>query len=298
MCEFPIWAYYAEKRNESGKRPLLFKQQGAFSGVPLKLPCGQCVECRLERSRTWALRCMLEKRLYDESSFLTLTYDDANVPKDGSLSKVVLQDFMKRLRYYKGKGVRFYACGEYGDRNNRPHYHVLLFNRDFADKRFYKESPEGDTLYTSKELEKIWPFGLCVTAEVTFKSCAYVARYVMKKFSGSNSPDYYGGMQPEFALMSLKPGIGFEYYVKYGHEMIQHHSVIMEGKEVSPPRYFYEKIKQCEPALYDVLMDERRKKLARKRHKVKNHSTLDRIARRHVKATVTKARLGLNKRDL
>ena len=134
-CFGPLVAYYAAEVSESGKRRLVFDKRHSHSGVKIQLPCGQCIGCRLERSRQWAIRCMHEKSLYSLSSFLTLTYDDDHLPPNGTLVKRDFQLFMKRLRWEMGDGIRFFACGEYGDGNLRPHYHALLFNVDFPDKR-------------------------------------------------------------------------------------------------------------------------------------------------------------------
>lgn len=112
----------------------------------VEIPCGQCIECRLQRSRRWADRCMLELGYHESSYFLTLTYDNDHIPKNplidydtgeiyaenATLVKKDLQDFMKRLRRaYEYKGydnkLRFFACGEYGSQTLRPHFHIIVF---------------------------------------------------------------------------------------------------------------------------------------------------------------------------
>ena len=137
-CYSPLTAYKG-KSTDSGKMCLSFKRSeglfGSFSAI--NLPCGQCIGCRLERSRQWAVRCMHEASLHDENSFLTLTYSDENLPPGGSLHLPDFQNFMKRLRKsIAPKRVRFYHCGEYGDILSRPHYHALLFGYDFDDRKF------------------------------------------------------------------------------------------------------------------------------------------------------------------
>lgn len=158
---------------------VVFSELGRYDiALQLSLPCGQCIGCRLERSRQWAMRCMHEASAFDSNAFVTLTYDDASLPPNGSLKYSDYQLFMKRLRKaIEPSKVRFYMCGEYGEEEFRPHFHACLFGFDFPDKVKFKTTGSGSTIYTSKMLETLWPHGLCSTADVTFESAAYVARY-------------------------------------------------------------------------------------------------------------------------
>lgn len=105
--------------------------------TPITVTCGQCIGCKLERSRVWAMRCVHEASLYKRNSSITLTYDPAHVPYRNQLTHKHFQDFMKRLRK-KNIGVRYYMGGEYGTLHNRPHYHAILFNKDFPDRKYFK----------------------------------------------------------------------------------------------------------------------------------------------------------------
>ena len=155
------------------------------SGRSLELPCGQCIGCRLERSRQWAMRCVHEASMHDDNCFITLTYNPENLPPDCGLIKSDFQKFMKRYRRaFPGKEIRFYHCGEYGDANNRPHYHAVIFGHNFDDWMYLFDSPSGEPIYTSPTLERIWGHGFVTVGSVTFESAAYVARYVMKKING------------------------------------------------------------------------------------------------------------------
>lgn len=214
----------------------------------LQLPCGQCSGCRIDRSRQWAIRCMHEAQLHSQNSFITLTYNDEHLPKDLSLNYEHFQLFMKRLRkHFTGVPIRYYMCGEYGENFGRPHFHACLFGLDFADKEYYRRTPTGDRLYTSKTLETIWGKGFCPIGEVTFQSAAYVARYIMKKRTGSGSFDHYNTIDddgvissrtPEFNKMSLKPGIGAKWFEKFHSDVFPHDHVILKGKPCKPPRYY------------------------------------------------------------
>ena len=114
VCLSPLEAWYSKELNVTGKRSLVFDKREALTGIPVKIPCGQCIGCRLQKSLDWAVRCVHEKSLHEESSFVTLTYDDEHLPANGSLVYRDFQLFMKRYRKITGSGVRFLMCGEYG----------------------------------------------------------------------------------------------------------------------------------------------------------------------------------------
>lgn len=240
-CISPLDGWLSKERTESGKRMVVFRLQDGLHDRPVTVPCGRCRGCRLEKSRQWAMRCMHEASLYDENCFLTLTYDDAHLPENGSLAKVDFQRFMKRLRWrYRGRSIRFYHCGEYGDESGRPHYHALLFGFDFDDKVRWSVR-NGNEVWRSDALEELWPYGHSEIGTVTFESAAYVARYVMKKFVSSDEEAvkaYYGCREPEYATMSRRPGIGREWFELYGDEVYAHDSVIVNGREVKPPKFY------------------------------------------------------------
>lgn len=288
-CFFPLKAYYSREFGKSGKRGITFDRNASFSGLSMALPCGQCVGCRLEHSRQWAMRCMHEKSMHTDSEFVTLTYDPECMPPDGSLVKRDLQLFMKRLRKKVGK-VRFYACGEYGDRHGRPHYHLILFGIRFTDRQFYKTAKNGDKLYTSRFLEGIWKYGFNVIGDVTFESCAYVARYICDKITGDLAEAHYQGRQPEFTNMSRRPGIGVEWFRKFGEHSYAHDSVVLRGKEMRPPRFY--------DTMFEVVDGPRMAVLKRKRRReALRHKADDTPDRRRVKEAVTKASLRIFKRD-
>lgn len=223
------------------------------------LPCGRCIGCRIDYSRQWANRCMLELQSHDSSYFCTFTYDDDHVPRSYyadpetgeafqslTLSKRDFQLLMKRIRKkYSDDHIRFFMSGEYGSETFRPHYHAILFGLHLDDLVPYKTVREGGeyyTYYNSPGLQECWPFGYVVVGEVTWESCAYTARYIMKKLKGKES-EFYGrhNIQPEFSLMSRRPGLAREYYDThpdiYDYDKITI-STPKGGKSFRPPRYF------------------------------------------------------------
>lgn len=290
-CWKPIIGYYSKHLGASGKRGITFQRGLSLSGIPLPLPCGRCTGCRLEHSRQWAMRCMHEKRLHGQSSFVTLTFDRKHLPANGSVDKRMLQLFMKRLRKALPVKIRFYACGEYGEQFGRPHYHLIIFGFDFPDKIFLKKSKTGEDLFYSPALAMVWKYGTNVIGDVTFDSAAYVARYIMKKITGAPAADHYQGRVPEFTVMSRKPGIGKGWYELYGSETYLHDSVIFKGREMRPPRYY--------DTLFEGVDSDRLLALKLMRRRLAAKPSEDKSPeRRRVRETVEIKSLAMWKRDV
>lgn len=248
---------------------MVFSERLRFDIVDsIILPCGQCRGCRLERSRQWATRCLHEASLHKENAFITLTYGDASLPAGRSLSYPPFQKFMKRLRKaFAPRHVRFYMCGEYGSDFQRPHFHACLFGIDFADKTFWKKTESGSNLYRSALLEKLWPYGFSSVGDVNFESAAYVARYIMKKINGDLADAHYKYVddetgeitdrQPEFTKMSLKPGVGANWFEKWKTDVYPHDYVVTRGAKSRPPRYYDSLLKKIDPETLEAIKFER-----------------------------------------
>lgn len=252
----------------------------------IQIPCGKCVGCRLERSRQWANRCMLELQYHKSAYFVTLTYNDEHVPisyysdsetgeafESLTLRKKDFQNFMKRLRKkFSDQKIRFFACGEYGPQTLRPHYHAIIFGLELDDLAPFSKSPQGNQYYISSKLQEVWserkaptrygsincltadpdffcePLGHILVAPVTWETCAYTARYIMKKLNGLEAQFYSDfNIEPPFSLMSRKPGIARQWYDDhpdcYDYEYICV-STPTGGRKFRPPHYF--------DTLYDV----------------------------------------------
>jgi len=257
-CYSPLDAY----QNAKGGKVYFAATKKNPSDMKMLIPCGQCIGCRLEKSRQWAVRCMHESSLYENNIFITLTYDDDNIPQDNSLIPDHFTKFLKDLRYHVShteeekriyKKLRYFHCGEYGDETKRPHYHAIIFNHDFDDKKLHS-TRDNIRLYTSDILSNIWKRGFVTIGDVTFESCAYVSRYVTKKITGKSLDKYndaglkpyekinpYGEiiqLEPEYATMSRRPGIGYDWYQKYKKEVYPADSIVMNGVEQQPPAYY------------------------------------------------------------
>ena len=291
-CYKPIQAYRPnyDLRQRQGETKLKFhvSLDEEKNYQPIEIPCGKCIGCRLEYSRIWAIRCYHESLLYENNCFLTLTLSPDYLqtqPNPNSLDKILLQKFWRRLRKKYGKGIRYYACGEYGEETYRPHYHACVFNHDFMDKEYWKTTEAGERLYISDQLHNLWydtklkmPMGYCYIGNVTFKSAAYVARYIMKKITGQRADSYYVDengvcMQPEFVTMSRRPGLGSQWYKKYKEDLYNYDECVINGVKTAVPKY-YDTILQKEDPL--ELEDIKIERLTSAK-KYAQHSTTDRL---------------------
>lgn len=252
---------------ENGKKNIKIIPNSDFSfEVPgieyINIPCGKCIGCRLDYSRQWADRCMMEAQYHEHNSFITLTYNDENLPDFNPkfdtdtgefigyssihpLVKKDFQDFMKRLRDRVGYDtpIRYYACGEYGGRSLRPHYHAILFGYDFSDDRkLLKRNFQNNNYYVSELLDSCWKKGYSMIANVDWHSCAYVSRYVAKKIFKENDLYYKENVPNEFTVMSRKPGIGRQYYEDNKLDILKNQRIYISdskgSKEIRPPKYY------------------------------------------------------------
>ena len=268
-CFHPLTARLY-KNPLTGRQAVSFGQVPfGFSGcdyTPVRLPCGQCIGCRLERSRKWAMRCVMEASMHEKNCFITLTYDDEHLPKTGDRWKKDFVDFMKRLRKKVGK-VRFFHCGEYGELNKRPHHHAILFGVDFEDRerlgvcartisrkdmtkpldvsgvdssQLSVASLSYSCASSSSILASLWSLGFSSVGDATFESAAYVARYIMKKVTGPDAEAHYGDWPPEYITMSRRPGIAEDWIKKYMRDVYPLDRCLARGVPCKPPRYFDE----------------------------------------------------------
>lgn len=286
-CFHPVHGWYTAKKTALGKRAFTTNKKESLSDRPLTIPCGRCSGCRLEKSRQWAVRCTHESSLHDCNSFITLTYDSANIPPYGSLVLSDFQKFLKRLRKALGKNgkkIRFFHCGEYGDREGRPHYHAIIFGYDFPDRTHWRTTDRGDKLYRSKLLESLWTAGASEIGSVTFESAAYVARYNMKKVNGPMADTHYSRVdlatgeivkiQPEYCTMSRRPGIGDGWFKKFHTDAYPSDTLTLNGKKMRPPRFYDNR--------FEILdadrMDKIKAKRSREGKKTVDNNTPERLA--------------------
>lgn len=308
MCLYPNRVFYTGKLNENGKKDIVFTSRftnymyrrsnndrwipGSISCADSTkalgyqvlteyddVPCGQCIECRLNYARMWSCRIMNEVSLYPVNTcwFVTCTYNDDHLPpakpvkrinketgeiyiKPSEFNSLDIRDhqlFMKRLRKECNKKsdmkVRFFASGEYGESSMRPHFHYILFGVILDDLRFYKITKTGDRLYTSEWLQGIWnngnkERGFVTVGSVTTDSAGYIARYAIKKRKMIDSSFYEDfSLKPEFIVMSRRPGIGKEWYEKHKDEIYLTDNIILPSRSGS--------VKLRIPSYYDSLLE-------------------------------------------
>lgn len=269
-CYSPLTLYRSRAGRDkvTGKWPLVGLKQG-YHDMPEQVPCSRCIGCRLERSRQWGIRCVHEAQMHDENAFLTLTYRDEELLYYGGNRPTLyprhLQLFLKRYRKEFGNGIRFFACGEYGERYNRPHYHAIIFGHSFPDQEYYTTTKAGHKLRTSCMLDSLWSHGNTLIGDVSFESAAYVARYIMGKKLGFGAQYYKEhDIEPEFVRMSRggrsgQGGIGLTWFDKYYKDVFpQDRCIIRGGIKSKPPRYYSQKFELLEPEQYERIKAKRK----------------------------------------
>lgn len=287
----PVKTTDAEYNNYHNKEWL--SEMKKIGNPPIFVPCGKCINCRLEYARNWAYRCMMELKYHKEAYFITLTYNDMMIPKHYymtesgeklpaySLDKEDFQKWLKRLRkkisdeakvgLHEDYKIRFFGCGEYGSDTLRPHYHCIVFGLHLDDLKLYKNTESG-ALYTSKWLQETWMAidkygnkrdkGFVVVGAVNFDTCAYVARYTAKK-AMTVDLDFWKkfNLEVPFVEMSRRPGIGLQYFYDNPNLFDSgtiHLSTIEKGYSFSIPKYFLKKLESEDVDLYDKIVSQRK----------------------------------------
>lgn len=245
------------------------------------VPCGKCPGCRCDRSREWANRMILELEDYPNAIFVTLTYRDSDLPLTQSgvptLDHRDVQLFLKRLRKrFSGKRIRFFISGEYGSTTFRPHYHGIIYGlslSDFSDLVIRGQNGLRQDYYTSPLFERIWSHGFVLLSDVSWHTCNYVARYVLKKQFG-NSDEFADGRLPEYNVSSRRPGIGRDAAIRHLESGATRFSV--NGRdgvyEFEIPSSILKRIKEDESLSIDNLQN-----LCYSRSKVNSDSLLSKI---------------------
>lgn len=260
-----------------------------------------------------AVRCVHEASLYERNSFVTLTYAPEKI-QTYSLVYKDYQDFAKRLRA-RGVKFRYFMCGEYGEQNFRPHFHALLFGWRPPDLVRFKELGTGDVVYTSEFLDEVWGHGHTNVGQVSLNSAQYVARYAQKSVTGADEHWKRRDVTkhgvcvetgecwlqvPEFVRMSLKPGIGAEWFSRYHRDVYGSQSepaldrVVHEGRQFKPPKYYDTLLSRLEAGEYRLEYVKFRRELEALR-RGDSELTPARLLQREA---VAKARLSLKKRGL
>lgn len=200
------------------------------------VPCRKCSQCRMSRAREWAVRCHCERQNHLLSCFITLTYAPEFNPIH--LVKKDVQDFIKRLRKFVSPvKIKYFLCGEYGDRQLRPHYHIIIFGYDFPDKMKLGTSKRGYPYYRSEILANLWKFGLHTVQDVSFNTCVYSALYANK---APKALPVHLQAYPEFNLMSQ--GLGNDVIIDKFSTFIQTDEIYIDGRKYKIPESVLRKL--------------------------------------------------------
>lgn len=263
-CFHPLKGYVGP----GGK--FVFAKNASPSENPIQIPCRQCIGCRQNYAQQWAVRCMHEAQMHKENMFLTLTYDDEHLPADKQLNHRHFQLFMKKLRKSTDQTIRYYMCGEYGEQTHRPHYHALIFGYRYPDCKKWRES-NNNLIWRSETLEKHWQYGNSEIGSVSYQSAKYCAGYIFKKKMGlakredglypivdADSGEIIDYRKPEYTKMSLKPGIGLPWLIKYFDDVFPQDECVIEGSvKVKPPLYYRNWLKKNKPEMAEELREKR-----------------------------------------
>lgn len=258
------------------------------------IPCGKCIGCRLDYSAEWANRGYCEAKMHENNYFVTLTYDPDHIHIDeyledregftwvnegdwnGNLYPKELTQFIKSLRQkmkrdYGDDGIRFMACGEYGSKGARPHYHIIFFGLNLPAETFFEPQIINKNIYyRNKIIEDIWTKGFSNVGEANWNTISYVARYITKKINGEGSEQLYAanGKIKEFMRVSRMPGIGEPYYQKHKDEIYKNGYITIKNLEgthkVTPPTYFDDLFKKEHPGEFLKIQRERRQRAENK----------------------------------
>jgi len=201
--------------------------------------CGKCIFCRKKKSYELAIRCVLHASLHPQNCFLTLTYDETKPEYHNNLQYSDIQKFKKKLRryceYHHNKKVQIFNVHEYG-KNGKKHWHLVVFNHDFSEHppgltKSLHTTRNGNNLYTSKHLEKLWPFGFNTIGNVTEASAMYQSQYTQKDLKNGNSTN-------NKKSKSKHSGIGREYFLLHYEQILSLGFIPFGGKKIPIPRYF------------------------------------------------------------
>lgn len=291
-CYEPLQAWTVEGvLTDAGKQLISFRSEPYIKPEGFKriqIPCGRCIGCRLDYSRMWMARITKEAGEYENNMFLTLTYNPEHLPTKDTINKETgelitghplvkehVQKFIKRLRrqyeyHFKHTGIRYYACGEYGGKTHRPHYHLAIFNCDataWGDIKFLQNNIRGDALWTSQKIEQIWGKGFITIGDLTPQSAAYIARYMLKKQKGHGKEWYYEsqGIVSEYNTMSCKPGLSRTWYDREKNKLWESDIIYVPQRDKAPmevktPAYFDKLLEVEDPEKYKRIKEARQRK--------------------------------------
>jgi len=238
MCLFPVRA----EKQEFG-RPKL-DPEGS-----IQLPCGKCYECISKRAVDWATRCRHEISLHNENCFLTLTYDDENLPSF-LIVKKEFQKFIKKLRKKTKSKLRYIVSHEYGGKTGRPHHHAIIFGYNPDNQIYNREAPSGEPLFVSKDIDKLWTHGYHSIGTANEKTAYYIASYSLKSSKHHITNPTNGEIITVQDSMdaSKRPAIGALFFRKNYQQLLD--------TKAQLPRYYKKLLERHHPDLHEEYENE------------------------------------------
>ena len=219
----------------------IYLRKGVGNGhnVGRYVPCGHCLDCLNKRQNEWYVRFWCEERfqkLVNPNSitiFLTLTYNETNLPQSREIALNDFRAFIKKISRRQGnKRVRFYAVTENGTLRGRLHWHVLLFGFD----------PTVILKPLNKYFDDVWKKGFNSAEYCTPRVFTYVSKYVTKDLDTLKQDDSW----KTISVCSKRPSLGMMFFSvdkwrNYLHNT-QDFRIMIDGYAYSLPRYFREKL--------------------------------------------------------
>lgn len=293
---------------EDGKRDIKIIPGYVYSSEGIKdplgehcfeIPCGHCIGCRTSQAKEWSNRLLLESLYHDTAYFVTLTYCDEYRPyvpgcnpETGefkfwsNLEKSDIQKFIKRLRYYHPEDkIRYFLAGEYGDKSENCHWHMILFGLHLNEELIYiGRSKKGFPYYRSPDIERSWKdvegrklnkmaadqnldpdlLGYVSVEPANYRTFMYVSQYVQKKIGVRPNEKYEEeGRVPPFSLSSRNPGLGRQFLEDHPYVALQDKITVgtPDGAQVFPvPRYYRKWLRDVDPTKANEISDRNLKK--------------------------------------
>lgn len=213
---------------------------------PIQLPCGHCFQCRRESSLDTATRAWHELSYWDNSDFITLTYDNQNL-KSPSLNREHINNFIREIRRDRPKMIIF-GCGEYGEKYSRPHFHLILMYNQAKPK-------------LHESIKQLWTHGFVSIDGCSAASIQYVAKYSVKKILGRDSKKHYEklGLTAEFGIFPRRPAMGRRWFDDNKNFIATSNRVWLDQTPRRIPRYYYRLFQEKYPEEYAIIKEKRMK---------------------------------------
>lgn len=275
-CFHPVWARLPPVGAYDRRFKFLPARQGEEEGTALQVACGQCLGCRLDWSRQWKLRGMLELQAQPhgaENWFVTATYSNEALPPDRSVCLRDVQLWLKRMRH-EGARFSYMIAAEYSPAPAvRPHYHGIFFDLRLDRSTFipWGSGKNGEALFRAPGLEASWGRGFVVVGAVAPQSIGYVVDYSVKKVMGREADAEYGRtaidemtgalrhwkVLPPFFISSRRPSIGRRWFDRFWRDAFPSEKIVLDGVVYTPPDYFYSLLSKQDPAMFELVCEAR-----------------------------------------